>query len=90
YQPAEMARGLPQPMLILQAESDYQVTMEDFQDWKAALATRNDVQFKSFPGLYHLFMPVQGGGKATPAAYAIPSHVVEEVVNDIARWIKRR
>jgi hypothetical protein len=35
-------------------------------------------------------MPVEGGGKATPAVYAVPGHVAEEVVNDIAAWIKGR
>ena len=88
YHPEEIASGLQQPMLILQAESDYQVTMEDFQIWKSALGGRRDVQFKSYAGLYHLFMPFEGGGKATPAAYSVPGHVVEEVIKDIAQWVK--
>jgi uncharacterized protein len=88
YYPEEIAKGLQQPMLILQAEEDYQVTMEDFQNWKSGLSTRSGVQFKSYPGLYHLFMPVEGGGKATPASYNVPGHVTEEVINDIAQWIK--
>jgi hypothetical protein len=74
YHPEEIAKGLQQPMLILQAEDDYQVTMEDFQNWKN--------------GLFHLFMPVEGGGKATPASYNVPGHVTEEVINDIAQWVK--
>ncbi len=89
YHPELVAQGLRQPMLILQAEGDYQVTMEDFQNWKNALSMRSDVQFKSYPGLYHLFMPVEGGGKATPAAYSVPGHVVEEVANDIVQWVKQ-
>jgi len=88
YRPEEIAKGLRQPMLILQAEEDYQVTVEDFQNWKNALSTRSDVQFKSYPGLYHLFMPVEGGGKSTPASYNVPGHVTEEVINDIAQWVK--
>ena len=88
YQPAQMARELAQPMLILQAESDYQVTMEDFQGWKDALASRDDVQLKSYPGLSHLFMPVEGGGKATPSSYMVQGHVIGEVVADIAHWVK--
>ena len=71
-------------MLILQAEGDYQVTMEDFQIWKSALVGRSSVQFKSYPGLSHLFMPFEGGEKATPAVYYVPGHVVQ----DIAEWIK--
>jgi hypothetical protein len=35
--------------------------------------------------LYYLFMPVEGGGKATPASYSVPGHVVEEVIDDIAK-----
>jgi dienelactone hydrolase len=89
YQPEEVARHLKQPMLILQAESDYQVTQDDFNLWQNALNKRSDVQFKSYPGLYHLFMPVEGGKKATPATYSIPGHVSEEVVNDIAHWIEQ-
>lgn len=88
YHPEEIAQGLQQPMLILQAEEDYQVTMEDFQNWKNALSKRSNVQFKSYPGLFHLFMPVEGGGKSTPASYNVPGHVEEEVINDIAQWVK--
>ncbi len=88
YHPEAVARTLPHPLLILQGESDYQVTMEDFQLWKDALADRKDAQFKSYPALSHLFMLIEGGGKATPTTYAIAGHVAEEVVQDIASWIK--
>jgi hypothetical protein len=79
---------MQQPMLFLQAEEDYQVTMEDLQNWKSGPSTRSGVQFKSYPGLFHLFMTVEGGGKATLASYNVPGHVTEEVINDIAQWIK--
>jgi uncharacterized protein len=88
YHPEEIARELQQPMLILQAEGDYQVIMEDFQIWKSALDGRRDVQFKSYAGLYHLFMTFEGGEKSSPAAYNVPGHVSEEVINDIAKWVK--
>lgn len=88
YHPEDVARTLPQPILILQGESDYQVTMEDFRLWQHALADREDVQFQSYPARSHIFMPVEGDGMATPANYAIPGHIAEEVVNDIASWIK--
>jgi uncharacterized protein len=89
YHPEEIARGLQQPMFILQAEGDYQVTMEDFQMWKSALSGRSNVQFKSYAGLSHLFMLFEGGEKSTPAAYTVPGHVVEEVIKDIAEWVKQ-
>jgi dienelactone hydrolase len=89
YQPEKVVQTLKQPMLFLQGGSDYQVTSEDFQIWKDALSGRGDVQFILYHGLSHLFMPVEGGQKATPATYTVAGHVAEEVVNDIGSWIKR-
>jgi dienelactone hydrolase len=89
YQPAEVVQTLKQPMLFLLGGSDYQVTREDFQIWQNALGGRSDVQFTMYPGLSHLFMPVEGGQKATPATYTVAGHVAEEVVNEIGSWIKR-
>src|SRR5438132_519402 len=89
YQPEKVAQTLKQPMLFLQGGSDYQVTREDFQIWQDALGGRSDVQFTMYPGLSHLFMPVEGGQKATPATYTVAGHVAEEVVNEIGSWIKR-
>jgi uncharacterized protein len=89
YQPEKVAQTLKQPMLFLQGGSDYQVTREDFQIWQDALGGRDDVQFLLYPGLSHLFMPVEGGQKATPATYTMAGHVAEEVVDEIGGWIKR-
>jgi fermentation-respiration switch protein FrsA (DUF1100 family) len=88
YRPAEVARTLKQPMLILQGERDYQVTMEDFQGWKTALSGRKDVTLKSYPELNHLFMTGQGKGK--PAEYLRPGNVAQVVVDDIAAWIEKK
>jgi uncharacterized protein len=89
YHPEQVAQTLTQPMLFLLGGSDYQVTQEDFQIWQNALAGRDDVQFLLYPGLSHLFMPVEGGQKATPATYTVAGHVAEEVVNEIGSWIKQ-
>jgi uncharacterized protein len=89
YQPEKVVQTLKQPMLFLLGESDYQVTRDDFQIWQNALAGRSDVQFTLYPGLSHLFMPVEGGQKATPVTYTVAGHVAEEVVNEIGSWIKR-
>lgn len=85
YDAAERARTLQMPLLILQGQRDYQVTMDDFARWKQALGNRKDVRFISYPKLNHLFMAGEGPG--TPAEYMIPGNVVEEVVRDIAAWI---
>ncbi|HWP42354.1 MAG TPA: alpha/beta fold hydrolase [Blastocatellia bacterium] len=88
YDPAKVAAQIGQPMLILQGERDYQVTMEDFQGWKRALGSRKDVEFKSYPKLNHIF--TEGEGKLTPAEYGEPGNVAEYVIEDIAKWIKSR
>ena len=87
YDPPRAAKELKQPMLILQGGRDYQVTMADFQRWKDALSARQDVTFKLYPKLNHLF--VEGEGKSTPAEYERPGHVAEVVVNDIAGWVRQ-
>ncbi len=86
YDPARMAGMFKQPLLVLQGERDYQVTMEDFRRWEAALSGRKNVSFKSYPGLNHLF--IEGEGKSTPSEYNLPGHVSQALVDDIARWIK--
>lgn len=87
YDPAEAAKRLRQPMLILQGERDYQVTMEDFKRWKAALGGKSEVTLKSYPGLNHLF--IAGTSRSTPLEYDQPGHVDERVVEDIAGWIRK-
>jgi dienelactone hydrolase len=87
YDPPAVAKGQRLPMLILQGERDYQVTMDDFARWQASLGGRRDVTFRSYAALNHQFMA--GTGKSLPAEYLMASHVSEEVVNDIAAWIKR-
>jgi dienelactone hydrolase len=85
YDPPVAAAQVKQPMLVLQGERDYQVTMEEFSRWKSALADRADVSFHSYPTLNHLF--VAGTGKSVPAEYNTPGHISEAVVRDIATWI---
>ena len=86
YDPPAAAAQVEQPMLVLQGERDYQVTMEEFNRWRSALADRSDVTFRSYPSLNHLF--VAGTGMSLPAEYNTPGHVSEDVVNDIATWIR--
>jgi dienelactone hydrolase len=80
------AAKLKMPVLVLQGERDYQVTMEDFAGWKKALAGRPNVTLKSYPALNHLFLP--GTGKSKPEEYDRPGHVAREVVDDVAAWVK--
>jgi fermentation-respiration switch protein FrsA (DUF1100 family) len=87
YDPVADAAKLAMPMLILQGERDYQVTMKDFELWKSGLARRQGVVMKSCPALNHLF--VAGEGKSTSAEYTKPGHVAPEVIEDIAAFVKK-
>ena len=86
YSPPAAALKLKQPILILQGERDYNVTMDAFRDWQKALANRAGTSFKSYPKLDHLFL--EDAGPATPADYARPRNIPKYVVDDIATWIK--
>ena len=86
YDPSAHAKKLGIPMLILQGERDYQVTMKDFALWKAAVGSNKGVVMKTYPALNHLF--VAGEGKSLPAEYSKPGHVAPEVVEDIAKFVK--
>ena len=87
YNPVADAAKLGMPILILQGERDFQVTMADFGMWKAGLGKDKAVTLKSYPALNHIF--VAGEGKSTAAEYAKPGHVAPEVIDDIAAFIKK-
>lgn len=86
YKPVEVAAELKLPILVLQGERDYQVTMEDFGLWRFGLLRCKNALFKSYPKLNHLLQ--EGSGKATPFEYNRASPVPAYVVDDIASFVK--
>jgi hypothetical protein len=82
------ATTMVMPMLVLQGERDYQVTMADVGAWRAALAKRADVCVEPCPTLTPLF--ITGTGPRRPAEYREVGHVDEAVVRDIRAWIIER
>jgi dipeptidyl aminopeptidase/acylaminoacyl peptidase len=85
YDPAAEAKRLGIPMLIMQGERDFQVTMGDFARWKSALSGNGNVTFRSYPALNNVF--VEGAGKSVPTEYRDPGNVAPAVLNDIADWL---
>lgn len=88
YDPAWNATQIDKPLLVLQGERDYQVTISDFARWKELLSGKANVTLKTYPGLNHLF--VQGIGPSSPSEYASPGHVSQLTIVDIAAWINNR
>ena len=85
YELLNEAKAVTEPMLVLQGERDYQVTMEDFNIWKTSFGKSSNWKFQSYADLNHLFMT--GEGQSKPQEYLKPGFVSEEVVADIARFI---
>ncbi len=89
YDPPELAKKVRAPMLFLQGGRDYQVQTVDLDNWKAALGSRPDVEFRLYPKLNHLFY--EGEGLLVPLEY-MQKHgsVAPYVIDDIAAWIAKR
>lgn len=88
YDHLSAAQGLEIPLLVLQAERDYQVTMADYALWQSALADLADVTFISYPDLQHLFMALGDLSRmSTPQDYNEDGFVDAAVIDDIAVWI---
>ncbi|MDD5371674.1 MAG: alpha/beta fold hydrolase [Anaerolineaceae bacterium] len=88
YQPAEVAKSLAMRIFVLQGGRDYQVTSTgDFPVWQKALGEKSNATLKLYPKLFHLF--ISGEGPSTPQEYLVEGHVSDEVIQDIAGWIKK-
>jgi fermentation-respiration switch protein FrsA (DUF1100 family) len=88
YDVVSTAQSLHVPILIMQGERDYQVTMTDFNMWKKELAENKNATLKSYPKLNHLF--IEGEGICTPSEYEREGFVAGDVVQDIEEWVKRK
>jgi dienelactone hydrolase len=88
YDPTGAALKITVPLLILQGERDYQVTMKDFEMWRAALKGRQNVTLKSYSKLNHLFL--EGEGKSMPAEYGQPGHIPAYVLDDLAGFMRAK
>ena len=86
YNPVDAAANITKPMLFLQGEKDYQVTMTDFNIYKDKLSQRTDVDFISYSDLNHMFT-VSSGEKSTPQDYDAMLTVAPKVSRDIASFI---
>jgi len=88
YDPVDTARLLAIPMLILQGERAYQVTMTDFTRWNETFSNTPSVTLRTYPSLNHFFMA--GAGVPNNTEYLIEGHVFEEVISDITAWISHQ
>jgi len=84
-----IAKKLKLPILILQGERDYQVTLTDVNIWKEQLGKAQNVVIKSYPKLNHAF--TEGDGALSePGEYYIPANIPEYVINDLTNFINNK
>ena len=88
YNPLKEVKKVKIPMLILQGERDYQVTMKDFELWKKSLDNNKKATFISYSKLNHLF--ITGDKKSQPKEYMIKGTVDEMAINDIFDFIQKK
>jgi dienelactone hydrolase len=86
YNEVGTARSIPQPLLLLQGERDYQVTVaNDLDVWLKGLKGRKGVTVVEFPKDNHLFL--DGTGPPTPLEYNKAGRVDRKAISTIAAWI---
>jgi len=80
---------LEKPILILQGEKDFQVSIEkDFNGYKSLLGEKPNVTYKLYPNLNHLFMPsIYGSILKAKKEYKVAQRVDKQVISDISDWI---
>ncbi|MNZ79611.1 hypothetical protein D3C78_982180 [compost metagenome] len=87
YVPTELAKKQTLPLLILQGENDWQVTMNQYKGWQTALADNKNVEFKSYPKVNHTLAAYNE--VSIGSEYYQPYNVSKEIIDDIVKWIKK-
>ena len=82
-------KALDKPVLILQGDKDFQVSLEkDFDGYKKILGDTRNVTFKLYPNLNHLFMPsVYGEILKAKKEYKVAQRIDKQVIKDVSEWI---
>ncbi|MCA1041648.1 alpha/beta fold hydrolase [Bacillus infantis] len=87
YEPTELAEKQDVPMLLLQGGKDIQVPASELDEWKKALADREDVDYKLYPDMFHM-LGNYGGIPDGATEYLTPGNVPQSFISDVAKWIK--
>ncbi len=85
---AEYLKEVQKPVLILQGETNYQITMEaDFAAWQTEMEGKSYATLKSYEGLSHLFTESKGIFAGHYKEFDRPAFVSKAVIEDIGNWM---
>ena len=84
-QVANDLKQLHMPVILLQGERDYQVTMESMEEFKEQMEGKKNIEYRSYPKLNHLFL--EGEGKSYPSEYQKKGNIPATFLSDISLWI---
>ncbi|MCR5812197.1 MAG: lysophospholipase [Lachnospiraceae bacterium] len=78
------------PVLILQGGKDFQVLAKrDYRKFKKLLAGRENTQYKLYPELNHVFVKgIYNDILKASKEYSVEQHIGEDVIGDIAAFIR--
>ena len=87
---ADYLRNLQKPLLILQGEKDVQVKIDrDFVLYQELLNGKPNVVFKLYENLNHAFVPaIYESIMQAKKEFSKERHIGEDVIADIANWMK--
>ena len=89
HQSTNYLKDLKKPMLIMQGDKDFQVSVEkDFNLYKEILKDKTNVTFKLYENLNHAFVPsIYGNIMKAKKEYNVEQHICDYVIDDIATWV---
>ena len=82
--------AIQKPILIMQGKKDFQATVEkDYNAYRQLLSDKTNVTFKLYENLSHAFVPsVYGDIMKAKQEYNVEQHIGDNVISDIANWVK--
>src|SRR5690606_23476330 len=86
YDQVNTAKRSDKRLLVTDGDLDFQVAIADSNMWKSGRTNKDNVQFKQYPDLNHLFVPQKE--KGTVNQYRFPGNVSGAYIDDLAQWIK--
>ena len=89
HQSTNYLKDLNKPMLIMQGDKDFQVSVEkDFNLYKEILKDKANVTFKLYENLNHCFvLSIYGNIMKAKKEYNVEQHICDYVIDDIASWV---